>query len=75
MHECVSTARLGGSRAMFPQEIFLKLKCSEIASEAILGQMLRRSCYMARRVLHPIFDCSYIMHLLSKLTLNFHKRR
>ena len=29
---------------------------------------------MARRVLHPIFDCP-CMHLLSQLTSNFHKRR
>ena len=30
-------ARLGGSGGMLPQEIF-KIQCSEIASEAILGQ-------------------------------------
>ena len=33
---------------MLPQE------CSEIASEAILGQKQSRSSYMARGVLHPI---------------------
>ena len=31
-------ARLGGSGGMLPQENFLEIRCSEIASEAILGQ-------------------------------------
>ena len=58
---------------MLPQEI-LEIRCSEIASEAILGQKQSCSSYMACGVLHPIFGCS-CMHLLSKLTLNFHVRR
>ena len=58
---------------MLPQEI-LEIRCSEIASEAILGQKQSCSSYMVRRVLHPIFGCP-CMHLLSKLTLNFHVRR
>ena len=40
-------ARLGGSGGMLPQEI-LENRCSEIASEAILGQKQNRSSYMAR---------------------------
>ena len=40
-----------GSGGILPPEI----RCSEIASEAILGQKLSRSSYMARGVLHPIF--------------------
>ena len=52
---------------MLPQEIF----SSEIA---ILGLEQSRRSYMARRVLHPISGCP-CMHLLSQLTLNFHKRR
>ena len=39
---------------------FLEIKCSEIASEAILGQKQSGSSYMARRVLHPIFGCPCI---------------
>ena len=46
---------------------------TEIASEAILGQKQSCSSYMARRVLHPSFSGPYI-HLLSQVTLNFHKR-
>ena len=49
-------ARLGGSGGMFPQEI----RCSEIASEAILAQKQSGSSYMARGVLHPIFGCPCI---------------
>ena len=64
-------ARLGGSGGMLPQDIF---RCSEISSEAILGQKQSCSSYMARRVLHPIFSCLY-MHLLSQLTSNLHERR
>ena len=45
----------------------------EIASEAILEQKQSCSSYMAHRVLHPSFSCPY-MHLLSQVTLNFHKR-
>ena len=55
---------------MLPQEI----RCSEIASEAILGQKQSRSSYMARGILHPIFGCPRL-HLLCQLTLNFHERR
>ena len=39
---------------------FLEIKCSEIASEAILGQKQSGSSYMACRVLHPIFGCPCI---------------
>ena len=34
-----------------------EIRCSEITSEAILGQKQSRSSYMAHRVLHPSFDC------------------
>ena len=37
----------------------LEIRCSEIASEAILGPNRSRSSYMACRVLHPIFGCPY----------------
>ena len=39
---------------MLPQEI-LEIRCSEIASEVILGQKQSPSSYMARGVFHPIF--------------------
>ena len=45
---------------MLPQRQFLEIRCSEIASEAILWQKQSGSSYMARGVLHPIFDCAYI---------------
>ena len=41
---------------MPPQEI-LEIRCSEIASVAILGQKQSHSSYMAHGVLHPIFGC------------------
>ena len=53
---------------------FLEIRCSEIASEAILGQKQSGSSYMARGAMHPIFGCS-CMHLLSQLTSNFHERK
>ena len=65
-------ARLGGSGGMLPKKNFIR--CSEIASEAILGQQQSRCSYMDRGVLHPIFGCSR-MCLLSQLTLNFQERR
>ena len=61
---------------MLPRKfLVLEIRCSEIASEAILEQEQSRSSYIARGVLHPIFGCHACMHLLSQLTLNFHKRR
>ena len=33
-----------------------KMRCSEIAPEAILGQKWSRSSYMAQRILHPIYE-------------------
>ena len=41
---------------MLPQKI-LKHRCSEIASEAILGQKQSCSSYVVCRVLHPLFGC------------------
>ena len=70
MSDLSKHARLGGSGGMVPQEIF---RCSEIASEVILGQKQSRSSYMARGVLHPI-GCP-CMHLLSQLTPSFYERR
>ena len=68
MHKHV---RLGGSEGMLPQGIFFffffEIRCSEINSEAILGQKQSRRSYMARGALHPIFGCPR-MHLLSQLT-------
>ena len=49
---------------------FWEIRCSEIASEAILGQKQSRSSYMARGVLHPIIGCPS-MYLLSQLTSIF----
>ena len=43
------------------------VRCSEIASEAILGQKQSRSSYIVRGVLHPIFGCPR-MHLLCQHT-------
>ena len=64
-------ARLEGYGGMLPQEI-LEIRCSEIASEANLGQKQSRSSFMACGVLHPIFDCPCV-HLPSQLTSNFDK--
>ena len=50
---------------------FSEIRCSEIASEVILGQKQSCSSFMAHRVL---FACP-CMHLLSKLTLNSRERR
>ena len=65
--------RLGGSGGMPPRK-FLEIRCSEIASEVILGQKHSCASYLARRVLHPIFSCP-CMHLLNQLTSNFPDRR
>ena len=54
--------------------MFLEIRSSEIASEAILEQKQSRSSYMAQRVLHPIFSCPY-MQWLSQLTSNWHERK
>ena len=59
-------ARLKGSGCMLPQE----LRCSVIASEAILGQKQSRSSYTGRGVLHPIFGCPCV-HFLSQQTSDF----
>ena len=54
---------------------FFEIRCSEIVSEAILGQKQSRSSYMARGALHPILAVHGSTHLLSQLTLNFHDRK
>ena len=46
-------AKLGGSGACSLRKS-LESRCSEIASEAILGQKQSRSSYMARGELHPM---------------------
>ena len=66
-------ARLGDLGACPPRK-FLEIRCSEIASEAILGQKQSRSNYMARGVLHAIIGCPS-MYLLSQLTSIFYERR
>ena len=43
---------------------FLEIRCSETASEAILGQKHSYNSYLARGVLHSIFSCR-CMHLLT----------
>ena len=50
---------------------FFDIRCSEIASEAVLQQKQSHSSYMARRVLH---GCPRL-HLLFQLALNFHERK
>ena len=53
-------------RACSPRKV-LEIRCSEITSEAILGQKQSRSSsvrYMACGVLYPIFGCP-CMYLLS----------
>ena len=65
-YACISMQDYGGVGA----RKILEIRCSEIVSEAILGQKQSRSGYMARRVLRPVFGCPR-MHLLSHLTFNF----
>ena len=47
---------LGGLGACSPRK-FLEIRCSEIASQAILGQKHSHTSYLTRGVLHPIFSC------------------
>ena len=61
---CMYTCSIGGG-ACSPRKFF-EIGCSEISSEAILGQKQSRSSCMARGVLHPIFGCP-CMHSLSQL--------
>ena len=71
---CCGTERVWLARLVWgnaPHRKFLEIRCSEIASEAILGQKQSR---VARGVLLPIFGCP-CMHLLGQLTSNFHERR
>ena len=57
MYACIiKDSRVVGSGGMLPKEI-LEIRCSEIASEAILGQKQSCSMYIAHRVLHPGFGC------------------
>ena len=75
LYDCMHKgARVGGYGGMLSPKKVLEIKCSEIASEVILGQKQSRNSYMVHGVLRPIFGCP-CMHLLSKLTLNFHVRR
>jgi len=61
VYACMSMQDLG-VWGMVPQKI-LEIRCSEIASEAILGLKQSHSGYMTCKVLHPVFGCPY-MHLL-----------
>ena len=70
VYACISMQDYG----MLSQENFTEMRCSEIASEAILGQKQSRSSYMTHCILHSIFGCPCI-HLLSQLTSNFQERR
>jgi len=56
---------------MLPQEI----RCSEIASGAILGQKQSRSSYLARNNCIQFLAVHVALHLLSQLTWNFYKKR
>ena len=73
MSDLPKYARLGGGLGACSPRKLLEIRCSEIASVAILGQKQGRSSYMAHGVLHPIFGCP-CMHLLSQLNLSFHER-
>ena len=73
-HVCMYTympkhARLGGLGAS------LEIRCSEIASEAILGQKQSRSSYMARGVLHPIFGCPRMDYFAVPADLEFPRKK
>ena len=59
---------------MLSQEI-LEIRCSEIASEAILGQKQSRSSYMHDSPSIASNFGYHFMHLLSQLTSDFHERR
>ena len=63
-------ARLGWSGGMLPQDLF-EIRCSEIASEAILGQKQSHSSYMA----HISIASNCVRKWLSQLTPNFHERK
>ena len=52
IYACINSKTRGIWGHAPPEEI----RCSEIVSEAILEQKQNRSSYMARRVLHQIFD-------------------
>ena len=65
-------ARLGGSGGMLPQRKFLEIRCSETASEAILGQKQSRSSYLVHG---SSIASNFWLHLLSQLTSNFHGRK
>ena len=53
-YACISMRGVWGHA---PPGNFLEIRCSEIASVAMLRQKQRRSSYMARGVLHLIFGC------------------
>ena len=72
--QLVVTIGTENSRMMNIPRKFLEIRCSGIASEAILGQKYSHTSYLARGVLRPIFTCP-LMHLLSQLTSNFPERR
>ena len=55
-------ARLEGFGGMLPQEILLEIRCSEIASEAILGQKQNRSAWLT---INCIRFFAVHVHLLS----------
>ena len=73
MYECTDQKSLGTCSSWK----FLKIRCSEVACEAILGQKQSCRIYMVHRVLHHVFSCisSINGHLLSQLTLDFLERK
>ena len=56
--------RLGGSGGMVPGRKLFEIRCSEIASQAILSQKQSRSSYMARRVPY-LLDQTPRLHFIS----------
>ena len=70
MYKQASMQDLGGLGACIPRKV-LEIRCSEITSEAILGQKLSCSSYMAPG---ELFGCP-CMHLLTQLTLNSQEKR
>ena len=63
---CISIRYKGGLGACSPR----KIRCSEIASQAILGQKHSHTSYLTRGVLHPIFSCPG-MHFTKPADLEF----
>ena len=54
---------------------FFEIRCSEIASEAILDRSRAVVPTWSKKYCTQFFGCHIHAHLLSKLTVNFHERK